>query len=102
MQSTVTTAPSISKEKKSFFSTVSPSVWKFVQIFSIGFVLWYFCQPKEITDKAWLLFTIFVSTIIAIILKPLPMGALSVVAIGFLTTTKTLTLTTILHGFAND
>lgn len=81
---------------------IAPSVIKLSQVLLFAFTLWYFFQPKEVSNQAWTLFVIFVSNILAIILKPLPMGALSLLAIGSLTLTKTLTLPTILHGFSND
>ena len=101
MQSVTTTIPATGK-RESFFQNVSPVALKFVQIFVLAFSLWYFFKPAVVSDQAWLLFVIFVSNIVAIILKPLPMGALSLLAISILTATKTLTLSTILQGFSND
>jgi len=65
-------------------------------------LLYFFLRPEALSKEAWLLFTVFVSTIIAIVLKPLPMGALSLIAITFLSATKTIPLTTVLKGFSSD
>ena len=47
------------------------------------------------------LLAIFVATIVGIILKPLPMGAVAMVGIAATAITKTLTITQALSGFGN-
>lgn len=65
-------------------------------------VIWYFCQPAGLSDRGWNLLVIFVTTIATIILKPFPMGAVSVLGMAVACLTKTLPLQVALQGFAYD
>jgi len=67
----------------------------------VGLVIWYLPAPTGVDIKAWHLFAIFVSTILGLILQPLPMGA--VVLIGVITSalTATLSIGDALNGFSN-
>ncbi|MBI3508052.1 MAG: anion permease [Chlamydiia bacterium] len=67
-----------------------------------GIVLWFLPHPKAIQPVAWHLFSIFVATIIGIILKPLPMGAISLLSLAFCTVTNTLSFGDAFWGFSND
>ncbi len=75
---------------------------KLIGIVAFGWLLWYFAQPEELSPQGWSLFVIFVSTIAAIVIKPLAIGGVCLLAISTLLLTKTLDLTTCLHGFSND
>ena len=44
----------------------------------VGVVIWYMPVPEGVRAEAWHLLAIFVATIVAIILEPLPMGAVAV------------------------
>lgn len=70
--------------------------------FLVGFLLWILPHPKEMPEAAWHLFSIFVATIVGIILKPLPMGAISILALAFCTMTGTLSFTDAFSGFSNE
>lgn len=80
----------------------SDSYKKLGGILLSALLIYFFLRPEALSKEAWLLFTVFVSTIVGIVLKPLPMGALSLIAITFLATTKTIPLQTVLKGFSND
>lgn len=67
-----------------------------------GLGIWYMPIPVGITPQAWQLFAIFIATIMAIILNPLPMGATSLIAIMVCSLTKTLTLEECLMGFGSE
>ncbi|PIS02896.1 MAG: anion permease [Chlamydiae bacterium CG10_big_fil_rev_8_21_14_0_10_42_34] len=69
---------------------------------SVGFIFWLLPEPAGVHEKGWELFAIFVSTMIAIILKPLPMGVISVLALTVATATNTLTFAQAFSGFSND
>lgn len=58
--------------------------------------------PEEISPEAWNLFSIFVFTILGVIFKPLPMGAITLIALTTLVATKTLTLDEALSGFSHN
>lgn len=87
---------------KSLFERIPRDSAKLLQISILGVIAWYFFKPEALTQEGWNLLVIFVSTIVAIIAKPLPMGAIALVSIALLTATKTLSLNTVLQGFAYD
>ena len=72
---------------------------KFAASILVGVVLWNLPMPEGIEPKAWHLFSIFVSTITAIILKPFPMGTLALMGMLATTLTGVLTLEEGLSGF---
>ncbi|WP_236630186.1 DASS family sodium-coupled anion symporter [Corynebacterium atypicum] len=49
--------------------------------------IWFSPHPAELTDQSWRMFGLFVATILAIILRPLPMGAVTIIGmiVGVLT-----------------
>lgn len=91
-----------STAKLSVWSKIPTDTLKLLQIVVVGFVSWYLLKPAALSEEAWRLFVVFICTIIAIIAKPLPMGAITVTSIAVLCATKTLTLETTLQGFAYD
>lgn len=56
--------------------------------------------PEGLAQQAWYLFSIFISTIAALIFKPMPMGAAALVALTVLSSTGVLPVKTIFTGFA--
>lgn len=58
--------------------------------------------PDGLSDQAWRLFSIFIFTIIGVILKPLPMGAVTWIALTLLVITKTLSLEEAFSGFSHN
>jgi len=75
---------------------------KLLKICIVGFVTWYFCKPMALSDQAWRLAVIFVSTIVALIVKPFPMGTIAITSVSVLCLTQTISLQTALQGFAYD
>jgi divalent anion:Na+ symporter, DASS family len=67
----------------------------------IGVGLWFLPHSSDIPQEAWHLLSIFVATIVGVILKPFPMGALSLMAMCVAILTNTLTLQESLGGFHN-
>lgn len=65
----------------------------------IGVGLWYSPKPEALTEVAWHVLAIFVATIVAIILKPLPMGAIAIIALAVTTVTGTLTINEALDSY---
>lgn len=70
--------------------------------FLLGILIWFSPHTEGIPNNAWHLFAIFVATIVGIILKPFPIGALSILAIVVATLTQTLSLEETLAGFHNS
>ena len=69
--------------------------------FLVGVLIWFSPTPIGIEERAWHLLAIFIATIIGFITKPLPMGAVTLIALFCLVMTKTLTLTEGLSGFSH-
>ncbi len=67
----------------------------------IGAIIWFVPPPEGVEPNAWHLFAIFVATIIGIIAKPLPMGAVAIISIMVTAGTYTLPIGTALSGFGN-
>lgn len=73
---------------------------------AVGLVIWFLPPPEGVTalekgQQAWHLLAIFVATIVGLILKPLPMGAVAIIGIVLTAATGTLTAAQSLSGFGN-
>lgn len=68
----------------------------------VGVIIWFFPHSKDVSDRAWHLLSIFVATIIGIILKPLPMGAMAILSMTASVATYTLSLQEVLDSFHNQ
>ncbi len=66
-----------------------------------GLIIWFLPPPAGVEMRAWHLLAIFVATILGIITKPLPMGAVAMGGIAVALFTKTLSLEQALSGFSN-
>lgn len=69
---------------------------------AVAVVIWLIPPPKGVEQDAWHLLAIFVATVVGIIAKPLPMGAVAIIGIAACATTKTLTIAQSLSGFGNS
>ncbi len=69
---------------------------------AVGLIIWFIPAPEGVDIKAWHLLAIFVATIVGIILKPLPMGAMAVLGITMTALTGTLSIGDALSGFGNS
>lgn len=58
--------------------------------------------PARNAERAWTMFAIFMGTIVALILKPWPMGTVALIAITLLIVTRTLGVGAALAGFGNS
>ncbi len=68
----------------------------------VGIGLWFVPEPEGVDARAWHLLAIFVATIVGIISKPLPMGAVAMLGITVTALTGTLTIGQSLSGFGNS
>ena len=66
-----------------------------------GIIIWLLPHPAGVTVQAWHLLAIFVATIVGIITKPLPMGAVAILGITMSVLTGTVTINQGLSGFGN-
>jgi DASS family divalent anion:Na+ symporter len=92
--------------------TTNPALPKLVpSLIAVGLALliWFVIPvPAKVAPNAWHLFALFIGTIVAIILKAMPIGALSVIAMALVAVTEVTNpgkpaaaLTDALSGFAN-
>jgi DASS family divalent anion:Na+ symporter len=68
---------------------------------AVGAALWLTPVPAEVEADGWHLLAIFVATIVAIVARVLPMGAVAVVSLAVVVLSGTLPLDEALMGFAN-
>jgi len=68
---------------------------------ALGAALWFVPGPDGVQPAGMHLLAIFIATIVGIILKPLPMGAVAMVGIAATALTNTLTINQALSGFGN-
>jgi DASS family divalent anion:Na+ symporter len=64
----------------------------------VGIILWYIPALQGVKPVAWHLLAIFIATIVGIIAKPLPMGAVALIGM----TMTVLPVTDALSGFSNS
>ncbi|MEO1442376.1 MAG: SLC13 family permease, partial [Chloroflexota bacterium] len=72
----------------------------------VGLAVWFAPQPQGIQElengtAAWHLLAIFVATIVGLITKPLPIGAVAMLSMMLTALTGTLTINETLSGFSN-
>lgn len=77
-------------------------LWKGAVIIGSGLCILALPVPEGLQIQAWQLFALFVSTIIAFILQPLPIGALAFMSITVAIATKVLKPAAALSGFSDS
>lgn len=82
-------------------TTVVKRTLRAVVPLAIALALWPLPAPQGVERSAMQLLAIFVATIVGIILKPLPMGAVAMVGIAATSATGTLDINDSLSGFGN-
>ena len=76
--------------------------WKaLLAVVLIGAAIWLVPAPSGVDKRAWHLLAIFVATIVALIIKPLPLAAVALLGITSTALTRTLTVEEALSGFGN-
>lgn len=77
---------------------------KWVLPLAVGIILWLLTplKPGAISVPAWHLFAIFIATIIACVTKPLPMMAVTIIAIVVATLTGIFKMDEVAAGFGNS
>lgn len=67
-----------------------------------GVVMWFCPHPEALSDQAWHLLSIFTATIVGVITRPLPMGAVAIASMAIVTLTGTLTMEQALEGYGKS
>ena len=69
---------------------------------AVACAIWFWPPPEGVSPQAWHLLAIFVATIVGIIIKPLPMGAVALIGMTATALTGTLSIGDALSGFGNS
>ena len=77
------------------------AVARLAAVFLVGTALWFVPIPSGVEPRAWHLLAIFVATMVGIILRPIPMGAVAFVAAAFAVISGTLTIAEATAGFGS-
>jgi len=67
----------------------------------LGAVLWFAPHTAAIQPAAWHMFALFTATILALILAPMPIGAIAILALTVVLVTGLVPLKEALYGFGN-
>ncbi|MSR06871.1 MAG: anion permease [Gemmatimonadetes bacterium] len=67
----------------------------------VAVIVWFSPMPDGVQERAWHLLAIFVATIVALILQPLPMGSLVLIATTTTMVTHTLVPAEAMAGYMN-
>jgi divalent anion:Na+ symporter, DASS family len=70
-------------------------------VVALAILIWFVPSPVGVEPRAWHLLAIFIATIVGIILKPFPMGAIAMIGIAATAVTGTLKIDQALSGFGN-
>ncbi len=76
MQHDTQAAPVVDAPQRSYWIS---TLWRFGIPVLIFTAMWFSPHSAELSDQAWRMFGLFVATIVAIILKPMPMGAVTII-----------------------
>ena len=92
----VPTAPQEIAERKP-----GVAVARLAAVILVGAALWFVPVPSGVQPRAWHLLAVFVATMVGIILRPIPMGAVAFVAAAFAVISGTLTIAEATAGFGS-
>jgi divalent anion:Na+ symporter, DASS family len=95
-----------SRSLKTLASQLSENVFRrrvtaFILPISLGMITWFLPPPVGVSLQAWHLLAIFLATIVGFVLKPLPQGSVTVIALVVALITNTLTIEEGLSGFGD-
>ncbi|MCY4602527.1 MAG: anion permease [Acidobacteria bacterium] len=67
----------------------------------VGVAIWLLPAPDGVEPRAWQLLAVFVATMVGLVLRPLPMGAVALIAMAVAVLSGTLTIAEATAGFGN-
>lgn len=70
-------------------------------VVAVGVMIWFIPVPAGLKPQAWQLFAVFTATILGFILQPVPIGAVSIIAISVASALKVMTPAEVLVGFGD-
>lgn len=92
----------VRKARPMFLGVLQHQLFTFFMCVLVGAGIWFSPIPTGVTPQAWHLFAIFVFTILGLIFKPFPMGAVALMGCGITALTQTLSIDQALSGFTNN
>lgn len=92
----------LAKEKPMHSFPIPRKLISFIVCFIVGGLIWFAPVPSGLDPKAWHLFAVFVFTILGLISKFMPVGAIVLFSVSILTLSKTLTFREAFSGFGNE
>jgi len=92
------TAPEETTDQK---AQARVAVARLAVVIFVGTALWFVPVPSGVQPRAWHLLAVFVATMVGIILRPIPMGAMAFVAAAFAVLSGTLTISEATAGFGS-
>ncbi len=92
-------APSL---RSTFLQTCSSPLVKFIFCAAIGVLLWMMPPPPGISIPGWKVFSVFMFTLAGMIVKPIPLGAVTLMSLIILIVTKVLTFEQAFSGFSQS
>ena len=75
--------------------------YRLAAVILVGAAIWFLPVPSGVQPSAWHLLAIFVATMVGIVLRPIPMGAMAFVAAAFAVLSSTLTISEATAGFGS-
>jgi DASS family divalent anion:Na+ symporter len=85
-----------------FLKKISPNLLKFLFCAGLGFFLWMLPAPFNISENGWKVFAVFVFTLAGMIVKPMPLGSITLMSLLILILTKVLTFEQAFSGFSQS
>ena len=82
-------------------SAVAMRQYRLAAVILVGAAIWFLPVPSGVQPSAWHLLAIFVATMVGIVLRPIPMGAMAFVAAAFAVLSSTLTISEATAGFGS-
>ncbi len=75
---------------------------QFVLCMGVMLFIWFRPVPAGLDPKAWKLFAVFVFNVMGLILKPIPIGSISLISLLILITSNVMTFKMAFSGFSNE
>lgn len=76
--------------------------WLLIPAFLTGLLFWWLPAPEAMPVQGWHMLGIFLGTLLGIILRPLPMGAVAILGMTAATVSGTVGMETVLEGFGSS
>ena len=95
------TTPPASSEPIEQQSTDLKAIFRLIAPIVLGVILWLLPAPEGLDSQGWHMLVIFFSTLLGVMVSPLPMSAVTLMGVAALCLTKTLTLKQALAGYGD-